>query len=99
MQGRNCVPRFAPAKAARLESRLRAKTKLSNDLNLISPVQSRARKYIALLIPQNSGVLSLPRAPYEGRFAIVTDVGRGMRWTRMAHQTNAREAYGEVVWS
>ena len=34
----------------------------------------------------------------EGRFAIVTDVGRGRRWTRMAHQTNAREADGEVVW-
>jgi hypothetical protein len=25
----------------------------------------------------------------EGRFAIVTNVGRGMRWTRAAHETKA----------
>jgi hypothetical protein len=42
--------------------------------------------------------------PEEGRIAIVTDVGRGMRWTRQRRradgvQTNDAEAYGEVVWS
>ena len=35
----------------------------------------------------------------EGRFAIVTDVGCGMRWTRMVLLTRAPDADGEVVWS
>jgi hypothetical protein len=37
--------------------------------------------------------------PLEGRFAIVTDVGGGMRWTQAAPKTRARLAEGEVVWS
>jgi hypothetical protein len=37
--------------------------------------------------------------PNEGRFAIVTDVGNGMRWTLAALKTKARHADGEVVWS
>ena len=36
--------------------------------------------------------------PHEGRIAIVTDVGRGMRWTLMVLLTNSTEADGEVVW-
>jgi hypothetical protein len=40
----------------------------------------------------------VPR-PQEGRFAIVTDVGRGMRWTQMVLLTRAPDADGEVVWS
>ena len=36
--------------------------------------------------------------PQEGRFAVVTDVGSGMRWTRAARETNAPNADGEVVW-
>jgi hypothetical protein len=32
--------------------------------------------------PQISGFLALVSFPIEGRFAIVTDVGNGMRWTR-----------------
>jgi len=35
----------------------------------------------------------------EGRFAIVTNVERGMRWTRAAQLTKVRIADGEVVWS
>ena len=31
--------------------------------------------------------------------AIVTDVERGMRWTRLVLLTNGTEADGEVVWS
>jgi len=30
--------------------------------------------------------------PHEGRFAIVTDVGCGMRWTRELRETNASVA-------
>ena len=37
--------------------------------------------------------------PQEGRIAIVTDVGSGMRWTQMACETNALDADGEGVWS
>jgi hypothetical protein len=37
--------------------------------------------------------------PLEGRFAIVTDVGGGMRWTQVAPKTRAQLADGEVVWS
>jgi hypothetical protein len=35
----------------------------------------------------------------EGRFAIVTDVGGGTRWTLTALLTSALDADGEVVWS
>ena len=37
--------------------------------------------------------------PQEGRFAIVTDVGSGMRWTLRLHQTSEADADGEIVWS
>ena len=35
----------------------------------------------------------------EGRIAIVTDVGRGMRWTLWQRETSAAKACGEIVWS
>jgi hypothetical protein len=38
-------------------------------------------------------------ARQEGRFAIVTNVGYGMRWTLAVRKTSAWEADGEVVWS
>ena len=41
--------------------------------------------------------------PQEGRFAIVTDVGRGMRWTSWRQAIfspdEIAKAYGQVVWS
>jgi len=38
-------------------------------------------------------------APFEeGRFAIVTNVGRGMRWTQVATRGERRNADGEIVW-
>jgi hypothetical protein len=40
-----------------------------------------------------------PRPAKEGRFAIVTNLGRGMRWTLLVRETNAPNADGEVVWS
>jgi hypothetical protein len=40
----------------------------------------------------------IPR-PQEGRIAIVTDVGRGMRWTQRCCKTSGAEADGEIVWS
>jgi len=35
--------------------------------------------------------------PQEGRLAIVTDVGSGMRWTRGLRLTGAANADGEIV--
>jgi hypothetical protein len=47
-------------------------------------VQPRSQKYFHFLPTQITGI-SFPVPPLlEGRFAIVTDVGGGMRWTRMA---------------
>jgi hypothetical protein len=40
-----------------------------------------------------------PVADQEGRFAIVTNVGHGMRWTRWRRKTGDANADGEVVWS
>jgi hypothetical protein len=37
--------------------------------------------------------------PQEGRFAVVTDVGSGMRWTRQCRKTSDTGADGEGVWS
>ncbi|MBV9462000.1 MAG: hypothetical protein JO141_31400 [Bradyrhizobium sp.] len=39
------------------------------------------------------------RAHQEGRFAIVTDVGRGMRWTCECRKTSGACTDGEIVWS
>src|ERR1700722_1783683 len=51
-------------------------------------------------VPVETGISRfVSRAPKEGRFAIVTDVGRGMRWTPSPWQTSRVWADGEVVWS
>jgi hypothetical protein len=47
------------------------------------PVKSRLQKYSDFQKTQISDIsLSVPAHP-KGAFAIVTDAGRGMRWTRM----------------
>jgi hypothetical protein len=61
------------------------------------PVSSA--KIFSFSFHPNQSHLSRYPAPQEGRFAIVTDVGCGMRWTRMVLLTRALEADGEVVWS
>src|ERR1700722_20873712 len=53
------------------------------------PVQPSSEKYFAFRFGRNSNRASAVPHPSEGRFAIVTDVGRGMRWTLAAHSTNA----------
>jgi hypothetical protein len=61
-------------------------------------VQSFFQKYFHSLLTQITCIsLAIP-SHTEGRFAIVTDVGHGMRWTWAAHLTSARFADGEVVW-
>ena len=63
------------------------------------PVVPKCRRPFACVVGQiNSTNLAIPRSQ-EGRIAIVTDVGRGMRWPRMAHKTNVPVAYDEAAWS
>ena len=54
---------------------------------------------ISLSTRPKSVVYARRPAPSEGRFAIVTDVGRGMRWTRQRQKTNdvARGRRSRVV--
>jgi hypothetical protein len=63
---------------------LRARRDLLKQFNLILPVQSCLQKDIHSGLTQITGISPPVPPPFEGRFAIVTDVGGGMRWTRMA---------------
>jgi hypothetical protein len=51
------------------------------------------------LVPSGKSRLRLRASCPKERFAIVTDVGCGMRWTLLVLKTNAPAADGEVVWS
>src|SRR5258707_14510606 len=71
-------------------NRLRAKSNLLSRIKLmICPVQSLFQKYSASRSTQITSIsLAIP-SHTEGRFAIVTDVGGGMRWTQLALLTNS----------
>ena len=61
---------------------MRIERKFSRGINVIWVVQSPSEKYFRSLLTQITCIsLAIP-AHTEGRFAIVTDVGQGMRWTR-----------------
>jgi hypothetical protein len=60
---------------------LREKTDFVRPINVICPVQICLKEYSASRSAQITGV-SIASRPTEGRFAIVTNVGQGMRWTR-----------------
>jgi len=62
-------------------------------------VQPCLEKYFDFHSTQITGLSCVIPFPIEGRFAIVTDVGFGMRWTRLRAGRSARLADGEVVWS
>jgi hypothetical protein len=67
---------------------LRATTNLSSQINLIPPVQPLLQKYFSSRTGRSSNRgIAVPH-PSEGRFAIVTDVGWGMRWTWSRQATN-----------
>jgi hypothetical protein len=74
-----------------------------NHLICHSPVQPLREKYFASRLTQITFKTPAIPSHSEGRFAIVTDVGCGMRWTRQrqaranASRTNDVDAYGEVV--
>jgi hypothetical protein len=53
------------------------------------PVQPSLQKYFGSLLRQITSSSSPSRPNTKGRFAIVTNVGLGMRWTRAAPKTRA----------
>ena len=59
-------------------------------------VQCARQKYSASPLPQITPTTPAIPHPLEGRIAIVTDVGRGMRWTR---QRRARTGSQGGPWS
>jgi hypothetical protein len=85
-------------------SELRVKSNFLNRFKPIPPVQSSAKKYSASALPQIKFISIAVPPPHEGRFAIVTDVGGGMRWTQGAERqslarTSGGLGDGEIVWS
>jgi hypothetical protein len=75
--------------ACRLANRMRANLNLLKQFNLICPVQSYLKKFSASPLTQIKSISSAVPPHTEGRFAIVTDVGCGMRWTQAALLTRA----------
>ena len=99
MFGTDFSPRSRFAYVPRGVAVLRAGDELSNRIKLMLPVQSWPQKYFRSLLTRLTHTSFAIPAHTEGRFAIVTDVGQGMRWTQAAPKTRALPADGEVVWS
>src|ERR1700694_5548302 len=71
-------------------SRAHVIARRANQVDLLTPaVQPLLQKYSASHLTQISSLSRAVPRPNEGRFAIVTDVGRGMRWTRAVPETKA----------
>jgi hypothetical protein len=80
---RRASPRFLGSICLRVEDNL------LNGIKLIWVVQSPLQKYFAFRLTQISCISLAVPAHTKGRFAIVTNVGLGMRWTRVALLTRA----------
>jgi hypothetical protein len=76
---------------------VRAKTISSSNFKAILAVQSRTKKFFASCSGQITGYFDASRLDKRG-VRVVTDVGRGMRWTRHVGGRTAMSADGEVVW-
>src|SRR6266436_4390064 len=63
------------------ENHMRGKTNFGSRVKPIPPVQSCHGKYSAFVFSEIDVPCSHPALDQEGRFAIVTNVERGMRWT------------------
>jgi hypothetical protein len=90
--------RAALAKSFRRAKSLRRKTKFASRIN---PVRRAGleREEVSLPFFRNSWLSAPILLPQEGRIAIVTDVGSGMRWTQQLHQTSVVAADGKGAWS
>jgi hypothetical protein len=62
-------------------------------------VQPSPKKDFASPLGKISSMSAPVPHPQEGRFAIVTNVGGGMRWTHLRARTKHADADGEAVWS
>jgi hypothetical protein len=63
------------------------------------PVVPICRNPAALPRPPNQPQISHRPGPDKRGVRVVTNVGRGMRWTRWRRETNDASADGKVVWS
>jgi hypothetical protein len=68
---------------------MRIEGKFCRGINVIWVVQSPSQKYSGSLLTQITSISFASRPNTEGRFAIVTNVGHGMRWTQAALLTRA----------
>ena len=102
------MPRLPLTRSLRFASALtsphkRGEVKQRTDLpdrhSVDSSVQPFPQKYFASSPGRNTFKPHAVPPSHEGRIAIVTDVGCGMRWTRRCHETNDTAADGEAVWS
>jgi hypothetical protein len=84
--------------AASVARSSRAKTNFTNQFNLFRAFKPNIEN-ISLFQKKNLRYSALVPIPFEGRFAVVTNVGSGMRWTRRPRETSVADAYGEIVWS
>jgi hypothetical protein len=74
--------------------------KSANVVSRTASLSSSSAKIFVLRCRANHRHFLARLAPdQEGRFAIVTNVGCGMRWTQRCAQTRRIDADGEVVWS
>ena len=73
-----------------------ARRDLPDGLSSELAVQPQIEKYFLSSLTQIK-IISTPSRPSEGRFAIVTDVGRDAVDAKAA-LTNGADADGEVVW-
>src|SRR5262249_12441836 len=64
-----------------------------------SNVKPRRKKYFPSVFRKYVIVSARPAPDQEGRFAIVTNVGKGMRWTQWRARTRRVDADGQAVWS
>jgi hypothetical protein len=60
-----------------------------NRIKLMLAVQSPSQKYLCFLLTQITSMSLASRPTHKGRFAIVTNVGLGVRWTQAALLTRA----------
>ena len=79
----------ASARSKSCRSRKRCPTGKSPNLPIGVCVQPSLQKFFRSLLTQITHIFLAIPAHTEGRFAIVTDVGQGMRWTRVALLTRA----------
>jgi hypothetical protein len=73
---------------------IHAQNDLLNHFKPILPVQSPRQKYFPSGPTQITGISSAIPARTEGRIAIVTDVGHGEWWTRMASSAQTESQGG-----